>query len=142
MGATRSNITRKPKKYVEAGPEWPHEELRFTTQAFGATSQKNMLGPKPKKYEWANAEKNKLGQVPTKTSGTLNEKLKKVAAAEGGGNLFELAAEGRHSLSVPHVFLALAPACFFSICPLIFFRLWPQHVFLARGPSKIQYYPV
>ena len=30
-------------------------------------------------------------------SETLNEKLKQVAAAEGGGYLFKLAAEGRHS---------------------------------------------
>ena len=86
--------------------------------------------------------KKQAGASAQKASRTLNEKLKKVAAADGGGNLFELAAEGRRSLSVPLGFLALAPACFFSICPLIFFRLWPQHVFLARGPGKIQYYPL
>ena len=62
---TKFNMgTGKPKKYVEAGPEWPHEELRFTSQTFGATSQKNMLGPKPKKYEWANAEKTSWGKCP------------------------------------------------------------------------------
>ena len=58
--------TGKPKKYVEAGPEWPREELRFTSQTFGATSQKNMLGPKPKKYEWANAEKTSWGKCQQK----------------------------------------------------------------------------
>ena len=32
----------------------------------GAASQKNMLGPKPKKYEWANAEKTSWGKCPKK----------------------------------------------------------------------------
>ena len=82
--------------------------------------------------------KKQAGARAKKTRGTLNEKHKKVAAAEGGGNLFELAAEGRHSLSVPLAFLALAPACFFSICPLIFFRLWPQHVFFGSWPQKLE----
>ena len=59
-----------------------------------------------------------------------------IAATEGGGDLFELAAEGRHSLNVPLAFFALALACFFSICPLIFFQLWPQHVFLLVAPAK------
>ena len=70
--------------------------------------------------------KNKLGQVPTKTSGTLNEKLKKVAAAEGGGNLFELAAEGRHSLSVPIVFWHL---------PQLVFSAFAHSYFSGFGPS-------
>ena len=97
-----------------------------------------MLGPKPKKYEWANAEK-QAGASAKKTSGTLNEKLKKVAAAKGGGNLFELAAEGRHSLGVPLVFWHLPQLVFSAFAHSYFVRLWPQHVFLARGPGKIQY---
>ena len=67
--------------------------------------------------------KKQAGASAKKTSGTLNEKLKKVAAAEGGGNLFELAAEGRHSLSVPLVFLALAHSYFFGFGPSMFFWL-------------------
>ena len=55
-------FTGKPKKYVEAGPEWPDEERRFTSQTFGARSPKNTLAPKPKKYEWANAEKTSWGK--------------------------------------------------------------------------------
>ena len=82
--------------------------------------------------------KKQAGASAKKTSGTLNDNLKIVAAAEGGGNLFELAAEGRHSLSVPLVFhgVALAPACFFSICPLRIFRLWPQHIFVGSWPRQ------
>ena len=71
--------------------------------------------------------KQQAGASAQKTSGTLNEKLKKVAAAEGGGNLFELAAEGRHSLSVPLVFV--------GTCPSLFFQHLPTHIFSALAPA-------
>ena len=72
----------------------------------------DFAGARNQKICWGQSRKNMSGQMlkkqagasAKKTSGTLNEKLKKAAAAEGGGNLFELAAEGRHSLSVPLVF--------------------------------------
>ena len=121
------------QKYVEAGPEWPHEELRFTTQAFGATSQKTCWGQSRKNMRRQMLKK-QAGASAKKTSGTLNERrpsqLKKVAAAFGGGNLFEFL------IKCSTCFFAPAPACFFSICLLIFFWLWPQHVFVGSWPRQ------
>ena len=81
--------------------------------------------------------KKQAGASAKKTSGSLNEKLKKVAAAEGGGNLFELAAEGRHSLRVPLVFWHLPQLVFSAFAHSYFFGFGPSMFLLARGPKSL-----
>ena len=65
----------------------------------------------------------------------FGRQLKKVAAAEGGGNLFELAAEGRDSLSVALVFLALAPACFSAFAHSYLSGFGPSMFFWLVAPA-------